>query len=106
MVIWINLGSLIFGIAALLLPIIALATIGAGRKHRAALFGLSSAVACGIALCLQLAGIQHRVTTQDWSALMDTSGAVVLVGALLIAVTALLNILALAVHFRSQSKAA
>ena len=43
-------------------------------------------------LWFQLVYQDHLVTVQDWSALLDTSGALVRVAAVLIAVTALLQL--------------
>lgn len=52
----------------------------------------ASSLCCSASLWFQLVYQDHLVTVQDWSALLDTSGALVRVAAVLIAVTALLQL--------------
>ena len=54
--------------------------------------------ACGAALLCQLVYISHLVRIRDWSSLLDTADAVVFAAAVLVAVTALLDLLALLLH--------
>ena len=62
---------------------------------RAGLACLLSMAACAGALFLQVLYNKHLVELQDWSALMDTSGAVAWVSALLLAVTLILDLFCL-----------
>ena len=56
---------------------------------------LLSMAACAGALFLQVLYNKHLVELQDWSALMDTSGAVTWVSVLLLAVTLILDLFCL-----------
>ena len=62
---------------------------------RAGLACLLSMAACAGALFLQVLYNKHLVELQDWSALMDTSGAVAWVSVLLLAVTLILDLFCL-----------
>lgn len=87
---WLNVGSLVFGLAAWTLPI----TGSFMKDGKRSAYAISSLVACTIALCMQMVYSYHLVKIEDWSALMDTSGAVVFASAALVAVTILLNVYA------------
>lgn len=50
---------------------------------------------CSISLCFQILYNHHLVEIQDWSALMDTTGALVLVSSVLVIVTIALNIISM-----------
>ena len=66
--------------------------------------GGGGGAACGGALLLQLEEVRRRVVLRDWSALMDTTDAVVHAAVVLLAVTVLLDLLAVLIH-RSASPA-
>ena len=51
---------------------------------------------CGASLVSQLLEIRRRVSTSDWSALMDTVDAVVFAAVSLLSITLVMNLLALA----------
>jgi len=94
---WLNLASLLFGVLAWVLP-----AINLGRRHVReevdkswALVIITSFSACGIALILQVFYQAHLVDIEDWSALMDTTRAVGQIGAFLLLVTIILNVLSL-----------
>jgi cytochrome c oxidase subunit 4 len=84
-----NLGSLLLGLTAWILPIINLA-MGSRTKHKKVLSG-TSVTACAMALCLQIIYQNHLVKIEDWSALMDTSHAVTFVSVILLVGTIALN---------------
>lgn len=65
-----------------------------------------SGTACALALLFQLVYNWHLVAIGDWSALMDTTGAVVKVSVVLVAVTAGLNALAAAACAEEDTDAA
>ena len=80
--------SLLLGLAAWALPFTAMSRrLRLGKEALAA-----SSLCCSASLWFQLVYQDHLVTVQDWSALLDTSGALVRVAAVLIAVTALLQL--------------
>ena len=99
MEIWLNVGSLIFGLLAWLLPVAELWVIPAivfikGRRTSFAGGGVLSILsffACAVSLCMQTFYVKHLVAIEDWSALMDTIGAVRLASIVLLVVTILLN---------------
>ena len=93
-----NLGSLIFGLIAWVLPIINLVQRGKDRHGNWAAFSVASVSACAVSLCMQIFYGNHLVKIEDWSALADTSSAVVRVSTLLLVVTMILNVVTLVVH--------
>ncbi|KPU43477.1 hypothetical protein OXPF_29180 [Oxobacter pfennigii] len=58
------------------------------------IISIASLSACGISLCMQIFYTDYLVKIEDWSALMDTSGAVAFVSTVLLAVTIILNAIA------------
>ena len=89
---WLNLGSLACGLAGWIVPFLGLrkGRIPApGGQGVAAAFSLTL---CGLALWMQLRYQQHLSDIGDWSALMDTSGAVTGAGGFLLLSTVLLNL--------------
>lgn len=89
---WLNLGSLVCGLAGWIIPCLGLRK---GRIPRPGKQGMASALSltlCGLALWMQLWYQQHLVDIGDWSALMDTAGAVTGIGAFLLLSTVLLNL--------------
>ena len=81
-----NLASLAMGLAAWCLPI-----IGIIRNQYGAMISIGSFLFCGLAFLLQMLYQWHLVAIEDWSALMDTAGAVVFVSAFLLVTTTALN---------------
>ncbi|WP_029191033.1 hypothetical protein [Ornithinibacillus scapharcae] len=90
-----NLGSLVLGLIAWILPVICLLQSSIYTDKKMAAFRVVSLSACTLSLFMQLYYNHHLVLIEDWSALMDTSGAVVIVSAILLIVTVILNIITL-----------
>lgn len=88
---WLNLGSLLLGLAAWGLPLKAFKSLGEGRKNDLNRTLFLSLGACILALFFQVLYQGHLVKIQDWSALMDTSGALAWISGLLVLVTLVLN---------------
>ncbi len=86
---WMNLGSLILGLAAWCLPVAAIA-----RGRFTALWCTASLSACALSLGLVVFYLGHLVELGDWSALMDTVGVFRLCAAALLVGTLFLNSLA------------
>lgn len=82
-----NAGSLLFGLAAWVVPAVALIR----RSRAAAAWSAVSAGFCSVALYLQILYGYHLITTGDWSAAEDTAGAVVLSASVLLIGTLLLH---------------
>ncbi len=100
-----NLGSLLFGIIAWMLPFINLVQHAKSPHRKCTVISAASLSACGISLCLQIFELNHRINIQDWSALLDTSNTVAIVAAVLLVVTISLNVLTVAVHYKKQPEA-
>lgn len=96
MSVFFSVGSLILGLIAWILPIVAMN--GRLEKRKGTAFCPLSFSSCAAALILQMLEIEHRVRIEDFSAIMDTIGAVIKVSIFLVVVTAFLNLLALAVR--------
>ena len=91
-----NLGSLVCGLAGWIVPCLGL---WKGRLSKPGRQGMASAISlslCGLALWMQLWYQQHLADIQDWSAIMDTAGAVTRISAVLLITTVLLNLVLLA----------
>ena len=82
-------GMYICGAAALALPVIALA-----RRKNALSFAAASMGLCAFSLLGQIFEYNTRVNVQDWSALLDTSYAILFCAAVLVALALVLNIAA------------
>jgi hypothetical protein len=86
-----NLGSLVFGVLALILPFIAIARHNKGNLQNYYLFTMGSFGSCLIALCLQFADIHRQINVGDWTALIDTIATLHWVAIILALITLLLN---------------
>ena len=88
-----NLLSLVLGLAAWVLPLVRLTrlkrTTSLHRLHRTCFVSFSC---CALALVFQLYYQLHLVDIQDWSAMMDTTRAVCMAAAVLLAGTVLVNL--------------
>ncbi|WP_124071715.1 hypothetical protein [Filibacter tadaridae] len=93
-----NLGSLVLGLIAWILPVVSLKRYGESDHRKWVALSVMSISACAISLCLQIFYTYHLVKIEDWSALMDTTGAVASVAAVLLIVTILLNAITLIVY--------
>ena len=96
-----NVGSLLLGIIAWILPVICLVK---RRKENWAVFSIASISACAISLGLQILFTNHWVNISDWSALMDTHDFVTFVSVVLLVVTILLNFAVLIMCRKHHSK--
>src|SRR5690606_3331311 len=80
-----NLGSLILGILAWILPFIFL--MGKYDREKWGIISFLSMIASASALFFQIIYSYYLVTIEDWAALLDTQGAVVFAAAVLLSVT-------------------
>lgn len=87
-----NVGSIVLGLIALILPVVELMRFNKTDQKNLSVISLS---ACSISLFFQIFYNYHLVKIGDWSALMDTMGAVTFVAAVLLIVTIALNVIAL-----------
>jgi len=101
---WLNLGSLVLGLIAWILPVINLMKHNKADPRNLVVFSIASVSACALSLCMQIFSLNNLVTKEDWSALMDISPTLVLVASILLVVTLVLNAITLRVYFRKTSE--
>lgn len=99
---WLNIGSLLFGLVAWILPVIKLVQSNKTTDRRWPTFSAASVISCAASLYMQILYTDHLVQIEDWSALLDTSHAVAWVSAVLLIVTIILNVVTLVVYRRRQ----
>lgn len=95
---YLNLGSLLFGLIAWILPIINLMRYQKRGNRNWIALSMMSFSACSLSLCLQIAELNQRVQIGDWTGLMDTTSTLVVVAAILLVVTIVLNAVTLIVY--------
>lgn len=93
-----NLGSIVLGLVAWMLPIASLMRFKKNNNSNWAIHSILSISACAISLFFQIGYSNHLVNIEDWSALMDTTGAVVIVSGVLLVVTLLLNLVSAVIY--------
>ncbi|WNN78199.1 hypothetical protein RKS58_10255 [Lysinibacillus capsici] len=99
---WLNIGSLLLGLVAWILPVLSL--IG-NKKHEYSNWGILAVLsisACAISISFQMFYHYHLVKIEDWTALMDTTRAVVIATAVLLVFTLLLNGLTFIVYQKNK----
>lgn len=101
---WLNIGSLVLGLIAWLLPVVNLVRYILGKQRNWAILSILSISACAISLCFQIFYNNHLVKIEDWSALMDTTRAVAILSAVLLVVTIILNAITLVVYRDKTAK--
>lgn len=94
--IWTSVGSILFGLVALSIPI-----IGVANKNRLALTAVSFS-ACGISLCIQIHYVAIMVKLEDWSGLIDTIYTTAVVSTALLVITIILNFLFIFAEIRRK----
>lgn len=100
-----NVGSLVIGLIAWLLPLIGLLQSKNNDFKKWGLLSSLSLSACSISLIFQLYYQYHLVIIEDWSALMDTTGGVIFAATVLLSVTFILNIFMLIVFLKRLQNA-
>lgn len=99
---WLNLGSLVLGLIAWVLPVLNLMRHNKADHRNWAALSVASISACAISLCMQIFYTDHLVKIEDWAALMDTSHAVAMVATILVVVTIILNAITVNVYDGKQ----
>ncbi|WP_249872502.1 hypothetical protein [Oceanobacillus saliphilus] len=91
-----NLGSLILGLISWILPLIILFRYQKrGSYKNWVVLTMISISACAISLCFQIFNNYYLVKMEDFSALIDITGAVTTASAVLLIVTIILNAITL-----------
>jgi cytochrome c oxidase subunit 4 len=102
---WLNFFSILLGVVAWALPLISLLNrIRASGWMGVALCALSLG-SCSGSLYLQLLTVDRRVKLSDLAGLKDTLPVVLTACVILLAVTAVLNVIALIVHLVKRKQA-
>ena len=99
-----NLGSLLFGVIAWILPVINLAEPNKKACKKWIVFSVISLSACAISLCMQIFYHAYLVRIEDFGALMDISGAMAIVCLVLLVVTITLNVITLVLYGANNKK--
>lgn len=90
---WLNIGSLLLGLVGWMIPIISLIKGKKKNSQNIPSLTLLSMAAVILSLWFQILYSYYLLLASDWSALLDTTGTMVIVALLLIVGTFLLNIL-------------
>lgn len=88
---WLSIGSLVLGLVAWILPVLAIVRYQKESRGPSVLLVLLSISACAISLWFQISYTHFLVSIQDWTALLDTTGTLNRVSAVLLIVTFVLN---------------
>jgi hypothetical protein len=99
-----NPGSLVLGLIAWILPVVNLIQYKKYNYRNWAIRSIISMSACSISLCFQIFYNNHLVKIKDWTALMDTTGALVFVASVLLIVTIILNVITLIIYNNRAAK--
>lgn len=102
---WLNLGSLVLGLVAWVLPVVNLIRRDKAGHKSFAVLSIASVGACAASLCLQIFYVNHLVKINDWAAFLDTSDAMAFVCAMLLVITLALNAIALTVYYGKNRRA-
>lgn len=97
-----TIGSLILGLIAWILPIINIILYNNYNNKKRFIFSVISLGACAISLWFQIIYNNYLVKIEDWSALMDTTHALVVVSSVLVIVTIVLNVISLFIYGHRQ----
>ncbi|HIW33621.1 MAG TPA: hypothetical protein IAA29_12630 [Candidatus Paenibacillus intestinavium] len=97
MIAWLNLGSLLLGLIAWILPVLNISRYDKRSRNWITL-SIVSISACSISLFFQICSFYERVKAEDWSALTDTINVIVSVPAILIIGTIILNVITLYIY--------
>jgi len=99
---WLNVVSLLLGLIAWVLPIVNLAKHNKAEHTNWTALSFASFSACAVALFFQNIYQGHLAKIEDFSAIMDTSGGLVVISGILVFITIMLNVMVL-VKYRKSS---
>lgn len=99
---WLTPASLALGLLAWIIPIIYMLKYKKIDSKKSSIYIFLSLSACGISIFFQIVYNDYLVEIGDWSALMDTSGGVVIASGVLLAVTLAINTFALLINSKEE----
>ncbi|OLS37132.1 hypothetical protein BTR22_10650 [Alkalihalophilus pseudofirmus] len=88
---WLNVASLVLGLAAWILPTVSIMRDKTKPNDNWASYSIMSLSACTIALFCQILYSYHLVTIEDIGAIYDTTGGVAFAATVLLIVAFILN---------------
>jgi cytochrome c oxidase subunit 4 len=100
--IWLNVGSIMLGLIAWILPIINLVRPNKDKNKSWTLLSMVSISACVIALWFQILYNNHLVNVEDWSAIMDISEGITRISFILAIITLVLNAITVMVYTKKR----
>lgn len=101
---WLNIGSVLFGLIALIIPIINLMKEDKTVSNNLGVFSGVSISSCAISLCMQIFYANHLVNIEDFTAMMDILGVVANASAVLLVATIVLNFITYIIYNINKSK--
>ncbi len=101
---YLNLVSLVLGLIAWILPVVNLMRYQKQGHKNWTILAFISISCSAFSLLFQIFYNRHMVKMEDWSALMDVTGAVAVVSSLLLIVTIILNVITVIVYRDRISK--
>lgn len=96
---WLNLGSLLLGLLSLALPCFVICLHKRLQPLAVSLMSFFSLGACATSFVLQIFYNEHLTSINDWSALLDTAGALSRISGMLLLAALLLNAIAMGVFY-------
>lgn len=100
---WLNIGSVLFGFIALIIPIINLMRQDNYVSNNLGVLSGISISSCAISLCMQIFYANHLVNIEDFTAMMDLLGTVSNISAVLLVATIVLNVITYIIYNRNKS---
>lgn len=97
-----NVGSLLFGLIAWILPVINLMRSDKSNLKKMMLFSLLSLISCLISLYMQILAKHYLLVIEDWAALLDTMYIFEIISGIVLVVSVTLNLLSFSVTEASK----
>lgn len=101
---WLNLGSIIFGLLAWILPILVSTKFNKNKNIHGTYLVYGGLVSAILSLLFVITYRQHLISVEDWSALMDTKSGFQLASVVMSVVAITLNGLALGLKIKNSEK--
>ncbi|MDZ5253837.1 hypothetical protein [Clostridium sp. LIBA-8841] len=98
MITLLNPASLILGLIAWIIPVISIIQHKKHNNRNWGLLSIMSMIACATSLFFQIFYVNYLVKIEDWTAIMDTIGAVVFAGGTLLVITIVLNVITIFIY--------
>lgn len=98
----ISIASIILAILALSLPIISVHLMNHNKNCNHILLTLFSVSSCSASIFIQILYFNYLVKSEDWSSLLDTSGAITVISFIFLITTIILNFFSLTLYSKSN----